>query len=182
MKTEAAIVEILKNIGEDPSREGLLETPKRVAKAHIELFAGYNQNPQKVLKTFKNEGYNEMLLVRNIEYYSMCEHHMIPFFGNVHIAYIPDEKITGLSKIPRLVEIFAKRLQNQERLTVQIAETLFETLKPKGVAIQISGKHLCMCARGIKKNATDTITTAFYGDFKDNSDLKNVFFNQIKIH
>ncbi len=181
MKTEEAIVAILKNIGEDPTREGLLETPRRVAKAHKELFSGYQEDGKSLLKTFKNEGYDEMLLVKNIEYYSMCEHHMIPFFGNVHMAYIPNEKITGLSKIPRLVEVFAKRLQNQERLTVQIAETFFEALKPKGVAIQISGKHLCMCARGIKKNSTETITTAFYGDFKTDPALKDVFFNQIKI-
>lgn len=180
MNTEDAIREILKNIGEDPSREGLLETPARVARAHKEFFAGYDQDPASVLKTFSNEGYDEMLLVKNIEYFSHCEHHMVPFFGHVHIAYIPDKNITGLSKLPRLVEVFARRLQNQERLTVQIAETLFKTLKPKGVAIQISGKHLCMCARGVKKIASETITTAFLGDFKTNGDLRNDFFNQIK--
>ncbi|MCK5460846.1 GTP cyclohydrolase I FolE [Candidatus Gracilibacteria bacterium] len=180
MTTEDAIREILKNIGENLSREGLIETPMRIAAAHKEFFSGYDQNPTTILKTFSNEGYDEMLLVKNIEYFSHCEHHMVPFFGSVHIAYIPDKTITGLSKLPRLVEIFARRLQNQERLTVQIAETLFQILKPKGVAIQITGKHLCMCARGIKKTASETITTAFLGEFKTNGDLRNDFFNQIK--
>ncbi len=180
MKTEDCITQILKNIGEDPNREGLVETPARVARAHKEFFAGYNQDPKKVLKTFTNEGYNEMLLVKDIEYFSHCEHHMVPFFGMAHIAYIPDDKITGLSKLPRLVEVFAKRLQNQERLTVQIAQTLFEELKPKGVAIYISGKHLCMCARGIKKVNSETITTCFLGEFEKSDGLRNDFFSQIR--
>ena len=180
MKTEEAIRAILQNIGEDPDREGLLETPKRVAKAHKEFFSGYDIDPKTILKTFTNEGYDEMLLVKDIEYYSHCEHHMVPFFGTAHVAYIPDAKITGLSKIPRLVEVFAKRLQNQERLTVQVAKTLFEELSPKGVAVQISGKHLCMCARGVRKNSSETITTTFLGEFKKKSDLRSDFFNQLK--
>jgi GTP cyclohydrolase I len=180
MKTEEAIRAILKNIGEDPDREGLLETPKRVTKAYAEIFAGYNTDPNKLIKTFTNENYQEMLLVRDIEYFSTCEHHMIPFFGLAQVAYIPDKHITGLSKIPRLVEAFAHRLQNQERLTVQVAETLFKAIKPKGVAVQISGKHLCMCSRGVKKPKSETVTTAFLGDFKEKPDLRADFFHQLK--
>ena len=179
MTTEAAVLEMLKNIGEDPTREGLIETPKRVARAHKEFFSGYSKDPKTVLKTFSNEGYDEMLLVKDIEYFSHCEHHMVPFFGMVHLAYIPNEKITGLSKIPRLVEVFARRLQNQERLTVQIGKTFFEQIKPKGVAVFVSGKHLCMAARGIKKTASITTTTAFFGEFETNGDLRNDFFHQI---
>lgn len=180
MKTEDAIRVILENIGEDPSREGLLETPKRVAKSHAEFFAGYNTDPKKIIKTFSSEGYDEMIVVKNIAYYSHCEHHMVPFFGRAHVAYIPDKKITGLSKLPRLVEVFARRLQNQERLTVQIAKTLMEELKPLGVAVQISGKHLCMCGRGVNQPDSETITTTFLGTFKETSSLRSDFFNQLK--
>ena len=167
-------------IGEDPNREGLVETPKRVERAYDELFAGYKTDPKSILKTFTNEGYREMILVRDIEYYSMCEHHMIPFFGVAHIAYVPGKKITGLSKLPRLVDAFARRLQNQERLTEQIADTLYEALEPKGVAVQLTGKHLCMCARGIKKTSSETITTAFRGDYLNDHTFKADFFAQIK--
>ncbi len=180
MNTEDAIRAILQNIGEDPDREGLIETPKRVAKAHKEFFAGYESDPKKLLKTFTNEGYDEMLLVKNIAYYSHCEHHMVPFFGRAHVAYIPDKRITGLSKLPRLVEVFARRLQNQERLTVQVAETLMEELKPLGVAVQISGKHLCMCGRGVNQPDSETITTTFLGEFKKDGALRSDFFNQLK--
>lgn len=180
MKTEECIRQLLINIGEDPDREGLMETPKRVAKAQKDFFAGYEMDPKKVLKTFTNEGYNEMLLVRGIDYFSHCEHHMVPFFGKVDIAYIPDKEITGLSKLPRLVEVFAKRLQNQERLTVQVANVLFEELRPKGVAISISGTHLCMCARGVRQVNATTITTCFLGDFEKSDGLRNDFFNQIR--
>jgi len=179
MTTEEAIKQILINIGEDPSREGLLETPARVKKAHEEIFSGYAQDPKKILKTFTNEGYDEMLMVKDINYYSNCEHHMLPFFGKVHIAYIPNERITGLSKLPRLVDVFARRLQNQERLTVQISETLMEELKPKGVAVQIGGIHMCMCARGVSQTKSETITTSFLGDFKADPSLRSDFFNQI---
>lgn len=180
MITEEAIKQILKNIGEDPEREGLLETPKRVKEAYAEYFSGYQENPAKLIKTFTNEGYDEMLMVKNIEYFSHCEHHMAPFFGQAHIAYIPDKEITGLSKLPRLVEVFAKRLQNQERLTVQIADTLMESLSPIGVAVQISGVHLCMCSRGVKQTRSETITTSFRGQFNEDPSLKADFFNQIK--
>ena len=179
MTTETCIRQILQNIGEDPSREGLLETPRRVAKAYEEMLSGYQIDPKSILKTFTNEAYDEMLLVRNIEYFSLCEHHMIPFFGVAHIAYIPNKKITGLSKMPRLVDAFAKRLQNQERLTTQIANTLYEVLEPKGVAVQLTGLHLCMSARGIAKTKAETVTTDFLGDFKKEPSLKNAFLLQI---
>ena len=179
MSTEECIRQILQNVGEDPNREGLLETPERVAKAYEELLSGYKTDPKQVLKTFTNEGYDEMLLVRNIEYFSLCEHHMIPFFGVANIAYIPNKKITGLSKIPRLVDVFSKRLQNQERLTTQVANTLYEILEPKGVAVQITGLHLCMSARGIQKTQAETVTTDFLGSFEKDSSLKSDFLLQI---
>lgn len=180
MTTEEAIRTILKNIGEDPDREGLLETPKRVGKAHKELFSGYQVEPRTLLKTFTNENYSEMLVVKDIEYYSNCEHHMLPFFGKAHVAYIPDKKITGLSKLPRLVEVFARRLQNQERLTVQVAETLMESLTPIGVAVQISGVHMCMCSRGVGQSKSETISTCFLGKFKTDPNLRSDFLSQIK--
>ncbi len=180
MKTEDAVVEILKNIGEDPTRVDLIETPRRIAKSHEELFSGYNQNAAKAIKKFDANGYKEMILVKDIEYFSMCEHHMIPFFGKASVAYIPNKHITGLSKIPRILDIFARRLQNQERLTMQVANTLFEELDPKGVAVQISGKHLCMCGRGANKASAETITTCFLGEFKTDPNLKSDFFSQIK--
>mgnify|MGYP000867419601 CR=1 FL=1 len=177
--TEDAIKKILVHIGEDPEREGLQETPARIVKSYEELFSGYKTDPESLIKTFENEGYEEMILVRNIDYVSMCEHHMMPFLGQVHIAYIPDKKITGLSKLPRLVDCFAKRLQNQERMTVQIAETLFNELKPKGVAVQITGKHLCMCARGVNKVNSDTVTSTFLGAFQDDPSQKSCFLSSI---
>ncbi len=180
MTTEEAIRAILQNIGEDPDREGLLETPARVAKAHAQLFSGYNTDPSKLLKTFTNEGYDEMIVVKDIEYYSNCEHHMLPFFGKAHVAYIPDKQITGLSKLPRLVEAFARRLQNQERLTVQVAQTLMDSLSPLGVAVQISGIHMCMCSRGVGQSKSETVSTAFMGKFKEDANLRADFFNQIK--
>ena len=179
MTIEKCIRQILKNIGENPEREGLLETPKRVANAYKELFSGYQVDPKTILKTFTNEQYQEMILVKNIEYFSLCEHHMIPFFGVAHIAYIPNEKITGLSKIPRLVEVYAKRLQNQERFTTQIANTLYEILEPKGVAVQLTGLHLCMSARGIQKSRAETVTTDFLGTFQKDPRLKSDFLFQI---
>ena len=181
MNTEDAIRAIIQNIGDNPTREDLIETPARVAKSHEELFSGYKIDPKKILKTFPNGKYNEMILVKNIEYFSTCEHHMLPFFGLAHVAYIPNKYITGLSKLPRLIDAFAYRLQNQERLTVQIANTIFEELKPKGVAIHISGKHLCMCGRGVKKGKAETVTTSFLGAFKTDPNLKSDFFNQLKI-
>lgn len=180
MKTEDCIKQILQNIGEDPNREGLIETPKRVSNAYKEFFAGYGQDPAAMLKTFENEGYDEMILVRNIEYFSHCEHHMVPFMGVAHVAYIPDKRITGLSKLPRLVEIFSKRLQNQERITVQVGETLQKELSPKGVAVFMTGRHLCMSSRGVKNPASETITTYYTGQFKENMNARTEFLQQIK--
>jgi len=179
MKTEDCIRQILKNIGENPDRDDLRETPGRVAKMYDEIFSGYKMEPSKILKVFDSDGYDEMIFVKNIEYFSTCEHHLSPFFGVANIAYIPNKKITGLSKLPRLVDVFARRLQNQERLTVQIAESLFQNLNPIGVAIQISGRHLCMCSRGVAKTHSETITTKFCGEFVNNLDLRRDFFSQI---
>jgi GTP cyclohydrolase I len=179
MKTEEAVIEMLKNIGEDPSREGLIETPKRIAKMHKEIFAGYGKDAIAVLKTFNAEGTTDMVLVKNIEYYSTCEHHMIPFMGRAHVAYLPDGKITGLSKLPRLVGIFARRLQNQERITLQVAEALMKGLKPRGVAVMLTGKHLCMHSRGVKNTTSEAVTTSWQGEFETNADLRKEFLMQI---
>lgn len=159
--------EILKLIGEDPEREGLLDTPKRVGKSIQFLTQGYDSNPKQILRDamFK-EDYREMVIVKNIELYSMCEHHMIPFIGKAHVAYIPNGYITGLSKIARVVEAFARRLQVQERLTMQIKECIQETLNPLGVAVVIEAKHLCMAMRGVQKQNSVTTTSDFTGAFR----------------
>ena len=159
--------EILKLIGEDPEREGLLETPRRVGKSMQFLTQGYDQNPEDILKSamFK-EDYKEMVIVKNIELYSMCEHHMIPFIGKAHVAYIPNGYITGLSKIARVVEAFARRLQVQERLTTQIKDCIQDTLNPLGVAVVIEAKHLCMAMRGVQKQNSVTTTSDFTGAFR----------------
>lgn len=158
--------EILTDLGEDPSRDGLLQTPVRVAKAFQYLTHGYDAKPDEILRSamFKEE-YSQMVVVKDIEVYSMCEHHMLPFFGKAHIAYIPDGRIVGLSKIPRVVDAFARRLQVQERLTNEIRDCIQETLNPKGVAVVIECKHLCMAMRGIQKQNSVTTTSAFTGEF-----------------
>lgn len=160
-------LEILKLIGEDPKREGLLETPVRVGKAMQFLTQGYDQDPHEILKSamFK-EDYREMVIVKDIEVYSMCEHHMIPFIGRAHVAYIPNGYITGLSKIARVVEAFARRLQVQERLTTQIKDAIQDTLNPLGVAVVIEAKHLCMAMRGVQKQNSVTTTSDFTGAFR----------------
>lgn len=160
-------LEILKLIGEDPTREGLLETPMRVGKAMQFLTQGYDQDPHEILKSamFK-EDYREMVIVKDIEVYSMCEHHMIPFIGRAHVAYIPNGYITGLSKIARVVEAFARRLQVQERLTTQIKDAIQDTLNPLGVAVVIEAKHLCMAMRGVQKQNSVTTTSDFTGAFR----------------
>ncbi len=159
--------EILKLIGEDPEREGLIETPRRVGKSMQFLTQGYDQHPEEILKSamFK-EDYKEMVIVKNIELYSMCEHHMIPFIGKAHVAYIPNGYITGLSKIARIVEAFARRLQVQERLTTQIKDCIQDTLNPLGVAVVIEAKHLCMAMRGVQKQNSVTTTSDFTGAFR----------------
>jgi GTP cyclohydrolase IA len=159
--------EILRLIGEDPEREGLLKTPLRVAKSIQFLTQGYNMDPIEVLDSAKfREDYREMVIVKDIEIYSMCEHHMIPFIGKAHVAYIPDKYITGLSKIARVVEIYARRLQVQERLTMQIKDAIHNTLKPLGVAVVIEAQHLCMSMRGIQKQNSVTTTSNFIGAFE----------------
>ncbi len=177
--------EILHLIGEDPGREGLEETPLRVAKAIQFLTQGYNTDPAGILKSaLFEEDYKEMVIVKDIEVYSMCEHHMIPFFGKAHVAYIPDRYITGLSKIARVVEAFARRLQVQERLTLQIRDCIQETLQPLGVAVVIEAQHLCMMMRGIQKQNSVTTTSAFTGEFMKRQATRDEFVHLIgaKLH
>ncbi|MBU0475931.1 MAG: GTP cyclohydrolase I FolE [Bacteroidetes bacterium] len=158
---------ILEEIGEDTERQGLVNTPERVAKAYEFLTNGYKQNVDEVINgAIFEEKYDEMVIVKDIDFYSMCEHHMLPFYGKVHVAYIPNGKIVGLSKIPRLVDMFARRLQVQERLTQQIADVLDEKLQPKGVAVVIEGYHMCMMMRGIQKQNSITTTSAVHGAFR----------------
>lgn len=158
---------ILEEIGEDPEREGLVNTPERVAKAYEFLTKGYKQNVDEVINgAIFEEKYDEMVIVKDIEFYSMCEHHLLPFYGKVHVAYIPNGKIVGLSKIPRLVDMFARRLQVQERFTQQIADVLDEKLQPKGVAVVVEGYHMCMMMRGIQIQGSITTTSAVHGAFR----------------
>ena len=180
-QAEEAFRTILKWIGEDPNREGLLETPKRVTKAFKEYFKGYNQDPmQDLKKTFGDvDGYDDMVVEKNITLESHCEHHMAPIIGVAHIAYIPKTKVVGLSKLARTVEIFSKRLQTQERLTMQIAKTLMTGLDAKGVAVTIDASHQCMTMRGIKKEKATTITNYFLGSFKDDLGHQNRYLRLI---
>ncbi len=162
------VKDTLRLVGEDPEREGLLKTPERVAKAHQFLTHGYALEPRAILESaLFEEDYNEMILVKDIEVYSLCEHHLIPFFGKAHVAYIPDGKIVGLSKVPRVVDVFARRLQVQERLTLQIRDAIDEVLRPQGVAVVIEARHLCMMMRGAEKQNSVTTTSAMSGQFMD---------------
>ena len=180
-QAEEAFKTILTWIGEDPNREGLLETPKRVVKAFKEYFQGYNEDAKKVLdKTFGDvEGYSDMVVQKNISVQSHCEHHMAPIIGKAHVAYIPNERVVGLSKIARVVEIFSKRLQTQERLTVQIANSLMEALDAKGVAVTIDSTHQCMTMRGIKKEQATTVTNFYLGQFKEDLSYQNRYLRFI---
>jgi len=177
--------DILEKIGEDPTREGLIKTPERVAKALQFLTHGYDLNPDEILKSalFKEE-YSEMVIVKDIEIYSMCEHHMLPFFGKAHIAYIPNGTIVGLSKIPRIVDAYARRLQVQERLTIEIRDCIQRTLNPKGVAVVIECTHMCMAMRGVQKQNSSTTSSAFTGIFLKNDATRKEFINliQSKLH
>ena len=168
-KIEAAMVAILEAVGEDPQREGLLNTPKRVARAYEELLSGYRTDPAKLLNAaiFDVE-YDDMVIVRDIEYASLCEHHLLPFLGHAHVAYIPNGKVIGLSKIPRIVDMFAQRLQVQERLTRQIADFLNEVLQPKGVAVIMDGVHMCSMIRGVEKHDSGMTTSSMLGSFREN--------------
>ena len=173
--------EVIENIGEDPYREGLLKTPERVAKAMQFLTQGYDQNPQEILKSAMfAEKYDEMVIVKDIEVYSLCEHHMLPFFGKCHIAYIPNGHIVGLSKLPRVVDAFSRRLQVQERLTDQIRDCLQETLNPQGVAVCIEAQHLCMQMRGVQKQNSITTTSAFSGAFMEEDITRQEFMSLVK--
>jgi len=179
-KLEAAVLALMKALGENTKREGLVATPRRVAEAYKKIFEGYSQDPKKIITVFSDENYDEMIVLKDIEFYSTCEHHMFPFFGKAHIGYIPNGKIVGLSKIPRVVEIFSRRLQNQERLTVEIAKTLEELITPKGVGVVLEGKHLCMMSRGVKKQGSTMITSAMRGLFKNNLNTRGEFLQLIK--
>ena len=180
-EAEEAFKTILTWMGEDPSREGLLETPKRVVKAYKEYFAGYSKDPNKILdKTFGDvEGYDDMVVQKNVSVQSHCEHHMAPIIGIAHVAYIPNERVVGLSKLARVVEVFSKRLQTQERLTMQIAKTIMESLDAKGVAVTIDSTHQCMTMRGIKKETATTVTNYFLGQFKEDLSIQNRYLRFI---
>lgn len=180
-KLEEVIRELLKTVGEDTSREGLERTPHRVAKAYKFLTKGYEENIQDVLNdAVFTERYSEMVVVKDIDFYSMCEHHMLPFFGKAHVAYIPNGKIVGLSKIPRVVEVFSRRLQVQERLTQQVADTLFEALTPLGVGVVIEAQHMCMMMRGVEKQNSVATTSAMLGVFRDDDKTRSEFLHLIE--
>ena len=180
-RAEEAIRIIIKWLGENPEREGLLSTPKRVIKAYKEYFQGYKQDPKKYLsKTFTEvDGYDDMVIEKNISLQSHCEHHMAPIIGVAHVAYIPSNKVVGLSKLARVVEVFSKRLQTQERLTMQIAKTIMDILQPRGVAVTIDAAHHCMTNRGIKKENTTTVTNYFLGTFKEDLSFQNRYLRYI---
>jgi GTP cyclohydrolase I len=180
-KAEEAVKTIIEWIGENPEREGLKSTPKRVIKAYREYFRGYTQNPAQFLsKTFTEvEGYDDMVIEKNISIQSHCEHHMAPITGVAHVAYIPSNKVVGLSKLARVVEVFSKRLQTQERLTMQIARTIMNVLQPRGVAVTIDASHQCMTNRGVRKEDTTTVTNYFLGAFKDDLSFQNRYLRYI---
>jgi len=178
---EPIITSMLKELGEDPGRNGLQSTPQRVARAMRFFCQGYQQDPVKILNNaLFDVTYDEMVIVKDIEFYSLCEHHLLPFFGRVHVAYIPDGKVVGLSKIPRLVEMFARRLQVQEKLTTQIAETLDRVLTPKGVAVVIEAVHLCMMMRGVAQQNSSAITSSIQGEFETDSKTRAEFMELIR--
>ena len=179
-KVEQAVRLLLEGIGEDPNREGLLETPERIARMYEEICGGMDESAEVHLrKTFTAEN-TEMVVEKDITFYSMCEHHMMPFYGKAHIAYIPDGKVVGLSKLARTVEVYAKRLQIQEKMTVEIADALMEYLAPKGVMVLLEAEHMCMTMRGIKKPGSKTVSVAMRGVFEENERLQNMFFRMIR--
>lgn len=172
---------LLLEIGENPEREGLLKTPKRVKETYQYLTQGYREDPKKLInEAIYNQQYDEMILVKDIEVYSLCEHHMLPFFGKAHVAYIPNGKIIGLSKVPRLVDMFARRLQVQERLTVEIANVIQENLSPKGVAVVIEAQHLCMLMRGVEKQNSVAVTSEMLGRFRSDPKTREEFMSLVK--
>ena len=181
-EAEEAVRTLISWAGDNPEREGLIETPKRVVKSYEEFYQGYDQNPDEILsKVFEEiEGYDEIVLVKDIPLHSHCEHHMVPIIGKVHLAYLPIKRVVGISKLARVVDIFAKRLQTQETMTQQIGETIQKSLDAKGVAIYVEALHQCMTTRGVKKEGVSTITTCFLGEFKNNEKMENKFLNFIK--
>lgn len=177
---EKAVLQLLEAVGEDPEREGLKYTPQRVARMYSELLGGYSINPDAMINdALFNITYDEMVLVRDIEFYSLCEHHMLPIIGRVHVAYIPDGKVIGLSKIPRIVDMYARRLQVQERMTRQIADFIRDLLKPQGVAVVVEGLHLCSMMRGVKKHDARMTTSAMHGAFRANLATRQEFLDNI---
>jgi GTP cyclohydrolase I len=179
---QESITRILAAVGEDPAREGLADTPKRVAEALLDLTAGYRQDPTEILRgALFTEDYDEMVIVKDIEIYSLCEHHMLPFFGKCHVAYIPRKRIVGLSKIPRMVDAFARRLQVQERLTSQIAQTLQEALEPRGVGVIIKAQHLCMIMRGVEKQHSTAVTSAMLGVFRSHQPTRSELLSLVDV-
>jgi GTP cyclohydrolase I len=175
-----AVIEIIKGVGEDPEREGLKNTPDRVSRMYAELLSGYNADPEKIINgALFQINYDEMVLVRDIEFYSLCEHHMLPFLGRAHVAYLPKGKVIGLSKIPRIVEMYARRFQVQERMTRQIADLLQETLDPHGVAVVVEAMHLCSMMRGVKKHDARMTTSAMHGAFRANLATRQEFLENI---
>src|SRR5579863_6107528 len=178
--TQEMYREILSRLGEDPDRDGLLATPSRVEKSMAFLTKGYNEDPTQILHgALFDVDYDEMVIVKDVEMFSLCEHHMLPFFGKVHVAYIPNGKVIGLSKIPRLVEVFARRLQVQERLTKQIADAIQEAIEPQGVGVVIEARHLCMMMRGIEKQHSSTVTSSMLGCFRDEQETRTEFLSLI---
>jgi GTP cyclohydrolase I len=178
---EELMREILVRLGEDPDREGLTRTPERVHKAYEFLTRGYRENPEALLReALFTVSYDEMVIVKDIEMFSLCEHHMLPFFGKVHVAYIPNGKVIGLSKIPRLVELFSRRLQIQERLTTQIAETIQKTIEPQGVGVVIEARHLCMMMRGVEKQHSAAVTSSMLGSFRAEEETRAEFLSLIR--
>ena len=180
-RAQKAVKEILLAIGEDPGRQGLLDTPKRVAKMYSELFAGYATDPTEVLNgALFDVDYDEMVIVKDIEFHSMCEHHMLPFSGSASVGYLPDGKVVGLSKIPRLVDMFARRLQVQERMTQQIANTLLTLVRPKGVGVVIEASHMCSVMRGVRKQEASMVTSAMLGLFRSNPSTREEFLSHVR--
>jgi GTP cyclohydrolase I len=182
-EAEAAVETLLRWAGDDPSREGLIDTPARVARAYEEFFQGYDEDPSELLsRTFEEvEGYRDMVMLRNIELQSHCEHHMVPIAGKAHIAYLPNKRVVGISKLARVMDSFAKRLQTQETMTAQIANCIQESLAPKGVAVLIDAKHQCMTTRGVKKPSVSMVTTQFTGAFQDDYALRERFYRHIQL-
>ena len=181
-EVEAAVGVLLRWTGDDPAREGLIDTPRRVAKAYREMFGGYDMNPAEELgRTFEEvAGYDDLVVVRDIQFHSHCEHHMVPIIGKAHVGYLPDGKVVGLSKIARVVDIFAHRLQTQEAMTAQISSAIQEALNPRGVAVMIEAEHMCMAMRGIRKQGSTTLTSSFTGVFRDSPEEQVRFVTMVR--